>query len=97
MTERPIALPPRRRTRMSAAMAGIVPHLPEPGAFGPSAIAAMSQALEEVCNVLQAFAGNPRGREAIAARIIDLARTGVLDAAALRDRVISEAWRLERA
>ena len=96
MAERPIVLPPRRRTR-SAPVAAILPHLPEQTAFEPVAIAAMSQALEQACNALHVFAADQAGREVIAVRIIDLASTGVIDAAALRDRVISEARRLERA
>ena len=37
------------------------------------------------------FAGDEHGRQVIAARIIDLASTGVIDAKALRDRVLREA------
>ena len=66
-------------------------HLSEPAAFEPEAIAAMSAALEQACASLHVFAGDQRGREIIAARIIDLARTGVIDATALRDRVVAEA------
>ena len=51
----------------------------------------MSKAFEEACNVLQVFTGDEKGREIIATRIIDLARGGVIDAAALRDRLIAEA------
>jgi len=43
----------------------------------------MSKAFEEACNVLQVFTGDEKGREIIATRIIDLARGGVIDAAAL--------------
>lgn len=50
----------------------------------------MSRALEEACTLLHVFAGDARGRETIAMRIIDLARSGVIDADALRDRVILE-------
>ena len=78
-------------------MVAIHSHLPQPAAFEPDAIAAMSQALEDVCDVLHVFAGDQRGRETIAVRIIALASTGVTEAAALRDRVISEASRAEQA
>jgi hypothetical protein len=51
----------------------------------------MSQALEQACNALNVFAGDQAGREAIAVRIIDLASTGVIDVAALRDRRLRRA------
>ena len=65
-------------------------HLPDNNAFEPAAVAAMSRAFEEVCAALQVFAGDSKGREIVAARIIDLARAGVTDPAALRDRVLRE-------
>jgi hypothetical protein len=71
-------------------MAAIRQHLPEQVAFDQGAISAMSQAFEEACNALGVFAGDARGREAIATRIIDLASRGVVDVAVLRDRVMSE-------
>jgi len=49
----------------------------------------MSAALELTCSALHVN-GHIRDREAIAARIIDLARNGVIDAKALSDRVIAE-------
>jgi hypothetical protein len=52
---------------------------------------AMSKAFEDVCAALRVHAGDDRGREIIATRIIDLARSGVVNAKALRDRVLSEA------
>jgi hypothetical protein len=68
-------------------------HLTDQTAFGPAAIEAMSKAFEEACNALQVFAGDDKGREIIATRIIDLARGGVIDAGALRDRVVvSPRW-----
>ena len=72
-------------------MSLIVPHLPDQTAFEPEAIAAMSTAFEETCAALHVFAGDQMGREAIAARIIDLARHGLIDAKALRERVLREA------
>lgn len=59
-------------------------------AFAPDDIAAMSRALEEACKALH-IDGQTQDRETIATRIIDLARNGIVDADALRDRVISEA------
>lgn len=51
----------------------------------------MSKAFEDACIALQIFAGDERGREIVATRIIDLARKGVIDAKALKDRVLLEA------
>jgi hypothetical protein len=72
-------------------MSIIVPYLPENVAFDQAAISEMSRAFEEACKNLHVFAGDQRGREIIATRVIDLARTGVIDATALRDRVMAEA------
>jgi hypothetical protein len=66
-------------------------HLPDQCAFEPDAIHAMSTAFELACADLRVFAGDQRGREIIAARIIDLARRGVVDAATLHKRVVAEA------
>ena len=59
------------------------------GGFDPVAIRTMSDALERTCRALNVN-GNLRDRQAIAARIIDLARNGTVDAAALSERVVSE-------
>jgi hypothetical protein len=69
-------------------------HLTDQTAFGPAAIEAMSKAYEEACNALQVSDG--KAREIIATRIIDLARGGVIDAAALRDRVGGAPRRIKR-
>ena len=66
-------------------------YLENQAAFEPEAIREMSQAFQDACNALGISAGDQRGREVIAARIIDLAREGLIDAAALRDRVLKEA------
>ena len=66
-------------------------HLAEHAAFEPEEIQAMSSAFELACADLQVFAGDQRGREIIAARIIDLARNGSFDASTLHQRVIAEA------
>jgi hypothetical protein len=65
-------------------------HLTDKTAFGPAAIEAMSKAFEEACIALQVYADDEKGREIIATRIIDLARSGLIDPTALRDRVIAE-------
>lgn len=49
----------------------------------------MSDALEDACKILH-IDGQMHDREVIATRIIDLARTGVVDAKALAARVIAE-------
>jgi hypothetical protein len=54
-------------------------HLTDKTAFGPAAIEAMSRAFEEACTTLQVYAGDEKGREIIATRIIDLARGGLID------------------
>jgi hypothetical protein len=80
--------------RMGTAKALPMPirkHLTDKTAFGPAAIEAMSNAFEEACIALQVYAGDEKGREIIATRIIDLARSGLVDPTALRDRVIAEA------
>jgi len=56
--------------------------------FEPEAIEAMSKALEETCKALH-INGQAQDRETIAARIIDLARNGVVDAKALSNRVVA--------
>jgi hypothetical protein len=62
--------------------------------FEPESIHAMSQALEKACAALQIPPGHDRERKVIAERIIDLARNGVIDAAALSDRIVAEAQAL---
>ena len=60
-------------------------YLEDHSAFDPEEIKMMSKALEEACAALQV---DGQDREIIAARIIDLARKGVIDATVLRDRVV---------
>lgn len=66
-------------------------HLERQAAFEPEVIRVMSQAFHDACNAMGIFAGDEHGRQVIAARIIDLASAGVVDAEALRDRVLREA------
>ena len=66
-------------------------HLTDEAAFSPVAIEAMSKAFEEACIALQVYAGDEKGCEVIATRIIDLARNGLIDPTELRDRVIAGA------
>lgn len=65
-------------------------YLGDHAAFEPEAIDAMSQALEKVCKALH-INGQIQDREVVATRIIDLARSGVVDAKELSERVIAEA------
>jgi hypothetical protein len=70
-------------------MVAIIPFLQD-NAFDPDAVRAMSTALEEVCRTLEVN-GDQRAREAMAVRIIELARHGERDPERLRDRVLWEA------
>ena len=72
-------------------MITIPSHLENQIVFEPEALRVMSQAFHDACNALQIFDGDEHGRRVIATRIIDLASTGVIDVAALRDRVLREA------
>lgn len=65
-------------------------YLDDQGAFDPDAITAMSDALEQACKALH-INGQAHDREIVAERIVSLARTGVLDAKALSERVVAEA------
>jgi hypothetical protein len=72
-------------------MTTIHSHLEGHAVFEPEALRVMSQAFHDTCNALHIFAGDEQGRRIIATRIIDLAGAGVIDAKALRDRVLLEA------
>jgi hypothetical protein len=65
--------------------------LEEGAAFDAETTTAIVEAFEDACVALQVI--DQRGRAVIAARIIDLARAGLVDATALRDRVIQESRR----
>ena len=58
--------------------------------FEPEATQAMSVAFDEVCQALK-LNGDARAREAIAVRIIELARRGERDPNRLRERVLQDA------
>ena len=60
-------------------------------ALDPEALQVLSQAFEGACTALQVDPSATHERRVIAARILDLARSGVIDAKALRDRVVLEA------
>ena len=69
----------------------IRPHLPLQSVFEPEDIHAMATAFELACADLHIFPQDELNRDIVATRIIDLARTGVMDAAALHRRVVAEA------
>ena len=62
-------------------------YIADGAAFDPNTIKAMSEALESTCAVLNVD-DQIHKREVVAARIIDLARNGVIDAKTLSERVI---------
>jgi hypothetical protein len=64
-------------------------YLEDHASFEPEAIEIMSRALEAACKALH-INGEIKDREVVAARIIDLARNGVIDAKALSSRVVEE-------
>jgi hypothetical protein len=63
-------------------------YLEEGAAFDDKTAAGIVEAFEDACVALQVV--DKPGRAVIAARVIDLARAGLVDATALRDRVIQE-------
>jgi hypothetical protein len=72
-------------------MATILPFLKDHTVFEPEVTSAMSRAFDEVCCALKLPAAATREREAVATRIIELARRGERDSVELRERVLREA------
>jgi hypothetical protein len=72
-------------------MAIILPFLKDQTMFEPEATRAMSIAFDETCRALKLTDGAAREREAVAVRIIELARRGEHDPARLCERVLREA------
>ncbi|MEA3132890.1 MAG: hypothetical protein QOG17_736 [Gammaproteobacteria bacterium] len=71
---------------------GIIPSFPPPEiAFDPEAVQAMSTAFDEICAALHLPACARCEREHVAARVIELARCGLTEPRALRERVLWEA------
>jgi hypothetical protein len=66
-------------------------YIEDSAAFDPEAIEHMSRAFSAACDELGIFAGDERGREVVAVRIIDLARSGVIHADSLKNRLVQEA------
>jgi hypothetical protein len=65
-------------------------YLHDLGVFDPDTVRTMSSAFEQACAALSLAAHDTQARGAVAARIIALARSGVLEADELRDRVLQE-------
>jgi hypothetical protein len=65
-------------------------YLSDDGVFSPVDIQLMSIALDDVCKALQ-LGGDAAAKEAVAIRIIELARRGERHPTKLRDRVVAEA------
>lgn len=64
--------------------------LQDEAVFEPNDINAMSMALDDVCRVLK-LDGNPKAKEIVAMRIIELARRGERSPEKLRDQLLQEA------
>ena len=60
-------------------MATILPFLREQSVFDPETVAVMSTAFDEACSALKLAGTAGREREAVAVRIIELARRGERD------------------
>ena len=65
-------------------------YLNNEGVYSPVDIRTMSMALDDVCKVLR-LDGHAAAKEAVAIRIIELARRGERSPTKLRDRVLAEA------
>ena len=71
-------------------MSPIRAYIDDAAAFDAEATAAMSRAFEEICAHWKIPSDAAHEREVIAVRVIDLARAGIVDAQALRERVLLE-------
>ena len=72
-------------------MATILPFLKNDTVFEPEATQAMSAAFDAACRALKLNDDAAREREAVAVRIIELARRGERDPARLSERVLRDA------
>jgi hypothetical protein len=77
-------------------MATIIPFRQDQNVFDPKDIAAMSAALDDLTKMLKP-PHDSRARAIMAARIVELARSGERDAKRLRNRVLQETNMAERA
>jgi hypothetical protein len=69
----------------------IRPFIEDDTAFDSDQIAAMSRAFDNACKALLSAQDQYPAREAIAVRLIDLARLGIVGCDALANRVVDEA------
>jgi len=70
-------------------------YLEDKAGFEPEAVHAMSQAFHQACTALDATAPNTLiERSVVAARIMGLARIGMIDTARLRDQAVLAAQAL---
>ena len=67
----------------------IRPYLKE-GAFSPEAVSVLAAAFEDVCKALDAAGRSDLSKDAVAIKIIELARAGETDAVVLRELALSE-------
>ena len=72
-------------------VATILPFLTDASVFEPEATAAMSVAFDTACRALNLADGAAREREAVAVRIIELARRGERDPGRLSQSVLRDA------
>jgi hypothetical protein len=77
--------------RAGAEVSNILPFLKNETVFEPEATQAMSAAFEAACQALQLSDGAAREREAVAVRIIELARRGERDPLRLSQSVLRDA------
>jgi hypothetical protein len=61
------------------------------GVFDPEATHALALAFDDICRDMNLANTANAAREIVAARVIDLAREGVVDPKILRERVLREA------
>jgi hypothetical protein len=72
-------------------MATILPFLRDQSVFEPETTQAMATAFDEICRALKLSEGATNEREALASRIVDLARRGERNSLQLIERVLREA------
>jgi|tagenome__1003787_1003787.scaffolds.fasta_scaffold20515527_1 hypothetical protein len=58
--------------------------------FEPEMVQVIAQAYEECCVMLRVFAGDEQGKQVIAMRVLELARSGIMDPALLRDLTLRQ-------
>jgi hypothetical protein len=72
-------------------MGTIMQFMPDQSVFEPEVTQAMSAAFDDACRALNLTDSAAREREAVAVRIIELARRGERDPIRLSERVLREA------